>query len=148
MKKLLIILFLTASAIYAQELTADSPAIAPTVLDQVLQAVLAAVGATLIWLMKNAIPLLNTWLRQSLHFRNSAIVADAVTEALAEIGNDIAAHLADGVLTDAEKQQIKDKAKAIAKIKFERLAGFYKHDLSDYIDEQIKVALGKLLAQV
>ena len=70
MKKLLLVLFILVSTLaFSQELTADTPAVEPTLLSQILQALWAGLAVMLGFLVKQAIPLLNMWLKQLMHLR-------------------------------------------------------------------------------
>jgi len=116
------------------------------ILTQVIYPALSAGLLTLLtWITSKGVALLNAKLKESMHFRGASVVADALTEAVAVMGNEIMVALADGKLSADEKKAIKEKAAAIAKNKLKRLAGFYKSDLVKWIDEQLEVGLGKLL---
>lgn len=148
MKQIFTVLFVFVwSCCMAQELTADSPAIEPSLLEQVMQAAIAGLAAMLGLFIKNALPLLNAWLKQIMHFRGAAVVADALTQALAELSEEVRKALLDGKLTDAERTEIKLRANSIAKEKLKNLSGFYKADLHKWVDEQLDVLLGKLLSR-
>lgn len=111
MKKLLtLFLSLTPALLFSQELTADTPAVEPTLLSQILQALWAGLAVILGVLARNAIPLLNAYLKQLMHFRGSSVVADALTQALGELVAETQKALADGVLTDAERKALKARA--------------------------------------
>jgi hypothetical protein len=146
--KTLLILLLTATTAHAQELTADTPAVEPTLLTQILQALWAGLAVMLGMLARNAIPLINAYLKQLMHFRGASVVADALTQALGELVAETQKALADGVLTDAERKALKARAGEIARERLRNLSGFYKADLSGWVDEQLDVLLGKLLARV
>jgi hypothetical protein len=146
--KTLLILLLTATTAQAQELTADTPAVEPTLLSQILQALWAGLAVMLGVLARNAIPLLNAYLKQMMHFRGASVVADALTQALGELVAETQKALADGVLTDAERKALKARAGEIARERLKNLSGFYKADLSGWVDEQLDILLGKLLARV
>jgi hypothetical protein len=151
MKKLLTILFIGFSTIHAQELTADTPAVAVGLWAQILaalgEALTVAIKAAVTALALKAIPLLNAYLKQIMHFRGAGVVADALTEALAEMSAELQKALADGVITPAEKAALKLKAREIAKARLQNLSGFYKRDLAGWIDEQLNVAISKTLAR-
>jgi hypothetical protein len=147
MKKLLTILFIGFSTIRAQELTANTPAADPTLLEQILQALWAGLAVLIGLFVRKAIPLLNAYLKQIMHFRGASVVVDALTEALADMSAEVQKALADGVITPAEKAALKLKAREIAKARLQNLSGFYKRDLAGWIDEQLNVALSKLLAR-
>jgi hypothetical protein len=146
--KTLILLFLTASPLAAQELTADTPAADPSLLSQILQAVLAGLSVLIGLFIRQAIPLLNAWFKQLMHFRGASVVADALTQAIAEMSDELQKALADGKLDAAEKKILKARAKAIAEGKLKNLSGFYKRDMIGWIDEQLDVLLGKLLLRI
>lgn len=148
MKKLLTILFIGTSTLYAQELTADTPAIEPSLLSQIAEALWAAVAVLLGVFIRNAIPLLNAYLKQLMHFRGASVVADALTQVIAEMSDELQKALADGKLDAAEKKILKARAKAIAEGKLKNLSGFYKRDMISWIDEQLDVLLGKLLLRI
>ena len=151
MKKLLTILFLGISTLYAQELTADTPAVNPTLLAQMLDVLYAAlttaIAGAIGLLIRQAIPLLNAWFKQLMHFRGSAVVADALTEAIADMSAEAQNALADGVITPEEKAALKLKAREIAKVRLQNLSGFYKRDLMGWLENQLNIELAKILAR-
>ena len=147
MKKLLIILFLFPLAVFAQDL-ANSPAIEPSLASQALEYLLMGLSVLIGWLIRKALPLLNVWLKQLMHFRGSDVVADSFTQAIARTGEATRKALADGIITDAEINSIKAEAKQIAEDKLRRLSGFAKKDLSKWVDEQVEIGLGKLFLRV
>lgn len=148
MKTLLTILFLGISTLYAQELTADTAAVEPSLLSQILQAVLAGLSVLIGLFIRKAIPLLNAWFKQLMHFRGSAVVADALTEAIADMSAEAQKALADGVVTPEEKAALKLKAREIAKVRLQNLSGFYKRDLMGWLENQLNIELAKLLALI
>lgn len=149
MKKLLLVLFVLVSlAGFAQELTADTPAVEPPILSQILQALWAGLAVMLGVLVKQAIPLLNMWLKQLMHFRGAAVVADALTQALGELSLEAQKALADGKIDRAEWVTLRFRANNIAKERLQALSGFYKADLSKWVDDQLDILLGKLLSRI
>lgn len=148
MKKLLTILFLLPIALYAQELTADSVAVAPSVLEQILQALLVALASVLTFIGTKVLPLLNAYLKGVMHFRGASVVADAVTQAFGELLAEAQTAASDGVITADELKAIKARAREIAASKLKNLSGFYKKDLMGWLDEVLEVELGKLLSRV
>jgi len=148
MIKLMTLLFLSALPVFSQELTADTPAVEPSVLSQIFQALWAGLAVMLGFLSTQGLPLLNAWLKQLMHFRGSAVVADALTEAIAEMSAEAQKALADGVITPEEKAALKLKTREIAKARLQNLSGFYKKDLQGWIDEQLNIALSKILARI
>jgi hypothetical protein len=144
--KILIILLLSAATAHSQELTADTPAIEPSLLSQIAEALWAAVAVLIGIFIRNAIPLLNAYLKQVMHFRGASVVADALTQAIAELSTELQTALADGKLDAAEMAALKMRARQIAEAKLKNLSGFYKADLIGWIDDQLNVALAKLLA--
>ena len=148
MKKILLIsLLLFPLAVFAADL-ANSPAIEPTLAEQALQYLLMGLSVLIGFLIKNALPLLSAWLKQVMHFRGADVVTDAIVQALTRTGEATRKALADGIITDAEMKAIKAEAKQIAEDKLRRLSGFYKKDLSKWIDEQVEIGLGKLFLRV
>ena len=149
MKKLLILfaLVLLTTTCFAQELTADTPATVDW-LGEILKALLIALVSLLGFLVKNVLPLINQWLKTVMHFRGSAVVADALTVALSEMSLDTQEAIADGIITDEEKLWLKKRAKEIAEGKLRNLSGFYKKDLMGWLDEVLEVELGKLLSRI
>ena len=99
-------------------------------------------------LVKQAIPLLNMWLKQLMHFRGSAVVADALTQALGELSLEAQKALADGKIDQAEWVVLKARANSIAKERLKALSGFYKQDLGKWVDDQLDILLGKLLSRI
>jgi hypothetical protein len=149
MKNILTILFILVSLTgLSQELTADTPAVEPSLLSQILQALWAGLAVMLGVLARNAIPLLNAYLKQLMHFRGAGVVADALTQALGELVTETQKALADGVLTAEERKALKARAGEIARERLKNLSGFYKADLSGWVDEQLDVLLGKLLSRI
>jgi hypothetical protein len=149
MKKLFTLLcVLTVSALTAQELTADTPAIEPSLLSQIAEALWAAVAVLLGVFIRNAIPLLNAYLKQIMHFRGASVVADALTQVIAEMSIELQTALADGKLDAAEMAALKMRARQIAEAKLKNLSGFYKADLIGWIDDQLNIALAKILARI
>jgi hypothetical protein len=149
MKNILTTLFILVSLTgFSQELTADTPAVEPSLLSQILQALWAGLAVMLGVLARNAIPLLNAYLKQLMHFRGAGVVADALTQALGELVTETQKALADGVLTAEERKALKARAGEIARERLKNLSGFYKADLSGWVDEQLDVLLGKLLSRI
>ena len=147
MKKLLLILLFFPLAVFAQDLS-NSPAIEPSLSSQALQYLLMGLSILIGFLVKNALPLLSAWLKQVMHFRGSEVVTDSLTQAFSELSTEAQKALADGIITDAEKQHLKARAKQIAEDKLRRLSGFYKLDFSKWIDEQVEIGLGKLFIRI
>jgi hypothetical protein len=146
--KILIILLLSAATAHAQELTADTTAIEPSLLSQIAEALWAAVAVLLGVFIRNAIPLLNAYLKQIMHFRGASVVADALTQVIAELSIELQKALADGKLDAAEMAALKMRARQIAEAKLKNLSGFYKADLIGWIDDQLNIALAKILARI
>jgi hypothetical protein len=128
-------------------ITADTTATVDW-LGEILKALLIAVVSLLGFVAKNVLPLINQWLKAIMHFRGSAVVADALTVSLAEMYEEVKAAMLDGVLTKDEKGRIKQRAKEIAAEKLKNLSGFYKKDLMGWLDEVLEVELGKLLSRI
>jgi hypothetical protein len=147
-KILVIVMTVLTTPAFSSELTADTPAIEPSLLSQIAEALWAGLAVMLGVLARNAIPLLNAYLKQLMHFRGASVVADALTQALGELVTETQKALADGVLTDAERKALKARAGEIARERLKNLSGFYKADLSGWVDEQLDVLLGKLLLRV
>jgi hypothetical protein len=152
MKTLLTILILCPLSLYAQELTADSVAVAPTLLSQILAilyaALTTAIAGAIGLLIRQAIPLLNAYLKELMHFRGASVVADALTQVVAELSIELQTALADGKLDAGERAALMLKARTIAEAKLKNLSGFYKADLHGWIDDQLNVALSKILARI
>ncbi len=149
MKNFLTTIFILVSLTgFSQGLTADTPAVEPTLLSQILQALWAGLAVMLGFLVKQAIPLLNAWLKQLMHFRGSAVVADALTQALGELSLEAQKALADGKIDRAEWVVLKARANSIAKERLKALSGFYKQDLGKWVDDQLDILLGKLLSRI
>jgi hypothetical protein len=146
--KILIILLLSAATAHAQELTANTPAVEPSLLSQIAEALWAAVAVLLGVFIRNAIPLLNAYLKQIMHFRGASVVADALTQVIAELSIELQKALADGKLDAAEMAALKMRARQIAEAKLKNLSGFYKADLIGWIDDQLNIALAKILARI
>lgn len=154
MKKLLLLVLLVlvvSTAGFAQvvELTADTPAVAaPSLLDEILKALLVALVSLLGYVSTAVVPLINAWLKAVMHFRGSSVVADALTVAFAEMISDVQTAAADGNISAEERAWLKKRAKEIAEGKLKNLSGFYKKDLMGWLDEVLEVELGKLLSRI
>lgn len=148
MKNILTAIFITISSIcVAQELTADTPASIDW-LGEILKALLIILASLVGFLVKNVLPLVTAWLKQVMHFRGSAVVADALAQAIGELVTETQKALADGVITDAERKALKARAGEIAKERLKNLSGFYKADLQKWVNDQLDVLLGKLLSRI
>jgi len=147
-KLLTLALSLTPALLFSQELTADTPAVEPSVLEQLLQAVLAGLSVLIGLFVRQAIPLLNAWFKQLMHFRGSAVVADALTESIAEMSVELQKALADGVITNEERAKLKNRAREVAYYRLQRLSGFYKKEMLQWIDDRLNIELAKLLARI
>lgn len=149
MKNILTTLFILVSLTgFSQELTADSPAVEPSVLSQVAEALWAGLAIILGFLSTRGLPLLNAWLKQVMHFRGAGVVADAFTQALGEMSLETQKALSDGVITSDEWKVLKVRAREIALSRLKNLSGFYKSDLVTWIDDQLDVLLGKFLLRI
>jgi len=149
MKKFLALLFvLICSLSFAAELSADIVAAEPSIMDLILKALLAALLSFLSYLSTALIPLINQWLKQVMHFRGASVVADALTQAMGELVIETQKALADGVITEAERKALKARAGVIARERLQNLSGFYKKDLSQWVDDQLDILLGKLLSRI
>ena len=148
-KSIFLILFAFVSLCgFAQELTADTPAVEPSLLSQVLQALWAGLAVMLGFLSTQGLPLLNALLKQVMHFRGSAVVADALTQALGELTLETQKALSDGVITKEEWVVLKARARSISLERLKNLSGFYKKDLTAWVDDQLDVLLGNLLSRI
>jgi hypothetical protein len=145
LRTILLITLMTPAALWAADLTGDTVALEPSMWEPILQAILSGLAIALGWLVKNAVPLLNQWLKAQLHFRGAGAVADAVCQAITHLSIEAQKRLQDGTWTAEDMAAIKAEAKLIAKAKLENLGGFYKADLLKWIDDQIEVGLSKLL---
>lgn len=155
MKKITILTIIFIALIsligYAEPITADTAAVsspwtwANFLHSVVYPALTTGLLSLLAWLTSSGVKLLNAWLKSEMHFKGSAVVADAITEVIAVMGAEITKAIADGKLTEEERKQIKDKAREICADRLKRLHGFYKADLVAWIDEQLDIGLGKLL---
>ena len=150
MKKLLLltVLILVSVSGFAQELTADSVAVQPSILEQALQIILAGLGVLIGLVIRNGLPLLKSYMKAHMHFRGAEIVQEAVIQAIEEMGAEMQKALADGVVTAEEKAALKARAKEIAADRLKNLSGFYKKDLLAWIDDRLTVELAKLLALI
>jgi hypothetical protein len=149
MQKVITFFFiLTVSSVFSQDLTADTPAVEPSLLSQILQALWAGLAVMLGFISTRGLPLLNAWLKQLMHFRGSAVVADALTQALGEMTLETQKALSDGVITRDEWKVLKIRAREIALSRLKNLSGFYKSDLVAWVDDQLDVLLGKFLLRI
>ena len=113
-----------------------------------MEVILAGLGVLLGLIIKNGLPLLKSYLKAHMHFRGSEIVQEAIIQAVEELGAEVQKALADGKVTKEEKDNIKARAKEIAKERLENLSGFYKKDLVKWLDDRLTVELAKLLALI
>ena len=148
MPKLMTLMFLFPVLVFSQELTADTPAVEPSLLVQILQVLWAGLAVMLGFLSTQGLPLLNAWLKQLMHFRGSAVVSDALTQALGELILETQKALADGVITKEEWVVLKARARSISVERLKNLSGFYKKDLQTWVDDQLDILLGKLLSRI
>jgi hypothetical protein len=149
MKNTLTALFILVSLTgFAQELTADTAAVEPSVFSQVAEALWAGLAIILGFLSTRGLPLLNAWLKQVMHFRGASVVADAFTQALGELSLETQKALSDGVITRDEWKVLKIRAREIALSRLKNLSGFYKGDLVTWVDDQLDVLLGKFLLRI
>lgn len=150
MKELLttLFLFLTPALLFSQELTADTPAVEPSLLSQIAVALWAAVAVLLGIFVRKALPLLNAYLKQVMHFRGASVVADALTEAIADMSAEVQKALADGVITPEERATLKNRAREVAYYRLQRLSGFYKKEMLQWIDDRLNIELAKILARI
>ena len=139
---------LIVSPATAQELTADTTAVEPSLLTQILQALWAGLAVLLGFFTTQCLPLLNAWLKQVMHFRGSAVVADAFTQALGEMTIETQKALSDGIITAEEWKVLKTRTKSISMERLKNLSGFYKSDLSAWVDDQLDILLGKFLSRI
>ena len=100
------------------------------------------------FLSTQGLPLLNAWLKQLMHFRGSAVVSDALTQAIGEMILETQKALADGVITKEEWVVLKARARSISIERLKNLSGFYKTDLVTLVDDQLDILLGKLLSRI
>ena len=83
--------------------------------------------------------------KQLNHFKGDSVVQESITQSIDEMGEEIRAALSDGKLTAEEKTAIKNKARAIAEAKLKSLYGFYKSDLTGWINDRIDATLPKFV---
>ena len=157
MKQLLTILFvLIWSGLMAQELTADSPAVEPTLLEQIWLWTVRGFWAVLAWLgvrfSQNAnvivpkiVEALTVFLKTWNHWRGSGVVIDTGMQVVSEMGFELAKKLDDGILTDDEKKALIAEIKNRSVGKLKNLYGFVKADLEEWAQEQAAVFVGKFL---
>lgn len=156
MKKLFTILFIGTSTLYAQELTADTPAVAATWLDWVLSLGAMLIASSWAWLMlelkklisESLKPAIAGWLKSLMHFRGAEVIADGVAEEVAALAEEVRAALLDGKLTKKEFDAIKERAAKRGMDRLKNMSGFFKADLKAWVDEQINIAFSKLLARI
>ena len=138
-------------AVDSQPIGMNTPALAQPQIDilaELGKALLIALGSLLGYVLKQCLPLINVWIKQIMHFRGSSVIADSLTQSVAEMGVEVQKALADGKITEEEKKAIKKRAKEISSSKLKSLSGFYKKDLMGWVDEVMEVELGKLLARI
>lgn len=132
----------------AEVVTADTPAAEPTLADKAVKAGIAFLAIVLNFFTITIAPMIHSYLKGKSHNKYSDVITDSFFAAyneLADIGKKI---LEDGVVTDTERKQFDAAWRRISKDKLTRLSGFAKKDIDAWIDEQMKVTLGKLLARV
>lgn len=158
---LTILLLAIASVSFAQAASAtigmNTPAVeapASTFLDKAL-ALLAFVFAALLtalaagakkFVAESMQPLLTSWLKDSLHFRGSSVIADDLGVVLTETSKDVIETLKDGSVSKKEIAWIIERVKLRSIPKLENLALFYKKNLDAWVEDQVTVQLGKLLS--
>ena len=83
-----------------------------------------------------------------LHKKKSGIVFDSMIAAFQKLGKSAALMLADGKLSAAEKAQLKDEARVIAKARLAELRGVVLEEATEWVEHELDVALGKLEALI
>ena len=83
--------------------------------------------------------------KQLVHETGNHIVEESILVAVDGMGSELAKALADGKITDAEKDALKLKARNIAEERLKRVYGFYKKDLVKWINERIDSSLPKFV---
>ena len=130
----------------------DTPAVEASakldILSEIGKVLLLSLVSLVTVAVKQAIPLLNAYLKSVMHFRGSNVIADALTQSMSEMGAEIMAAARDGKITDEEKAALKKRAKEISESKLKNLSGFYKKDLTKWIDDVMDAELSKLLARI
>ena len=158
MKKLLLIAFflLVVTMGFAQEITADTPAVDMTTAQKVW-AFIAAAFVTIAGFVgrmfsKNAaviIPRLTealaVFLKSWNHWRGSNVVIDRGVLVINRGGQSLAKKLEDGTITDKEKSDLIDEIAKDSTSALKELYGFYKKDLESWAQEQAGVFVGKFL---
>lgn len=132
----------------AEVVTADTPAAEPTLASKAMKAGIALLAIVLNFFTITIAPMIHSYLKGKSHNKYSDVITDSFFAAyneLADIGKKI---LEDGIVTDTERKQFDAAWRRISKDKLTRLSGFAKKDIDAWIDEQMKVTLGKLLARI
>ena len=145
MFKFLSVFLCVSSIVLSQEITANSAAVEPSLAEQIMNIIISGLAVLIGWLVKSALPLLNAYLKDKMHFRGASVVADSITEVITTLSVETQGRLKDGELCKEDIKAIKEKAKVLATEKLKNLSGFYKKDLVKWVEEQIDVALGKLI---
>ena len=114
------------------------------IMEQLGNLLIAGILALISWAMTHGIPLLESKLKENMHFRGSGVVVDAIGQAVSELGLNLKEALRDGGFSSEDKALLKGKAREIAARHLGELGGFYKKDLTMWIDEQLEAELGKL----
>lgn len=114
----------------------------------ILPALLTGLSGMLGWVLKYAIDLLKAKVKESAHFRGSAVIVDSFFDTAQVMGLLARDILADGKITAEEKRAFMDAWRKQCREKLTNLSGFYKGELDRWITEQMNIALGKLLAQM
>lgn len=158
MKKLLLIAFFLfiVTVGFAQELTADTPAIDMT-MAQKIWAFIAAAFVTVMGFLgrlfsKNAdviIPKLTealaVFLKSWNHWRGSNVVIDRGVLVISRSSQSFAKKLEDGSLSEKEKSDLIDEITKDSTAALKELYGFYKNDLEAWAREQAGIFVGKFL---
>lgn len=107
-----------------------------------LPALVAGVSLFVTLLLNAAKAYVDRQSKSDLHWVAASICLDAVTAVMPLFIDSIK----DGKIDPDEKRLMIEKARAIAKPRLEALTGFAKDKLGKWLDDELEIALGKLLS--
>ena len=102
------------------------------------------VGSIGTYLATKVVPLIEAKFKETMHSRGFGVVADSLWIAVSRMSRKVAERFANGSLDETDVIAIRAEARSIAIDKLERLSGFTKDNLGDWVDEQLDVLTGKL----
>jgi hypothetical protein len=107
-----------------------------------------AISAIVINLLMAAKRWIDSKISSDRHLKAASICMDAVLAAMQKLGPQAAAMLADGKLSQDEKDALKNMARQIAKERLAELRGLAVERLGGWLEHQLDISLGKLEAHL